>query len=92
MENHVADIRHKAFESTPGDISNCSDNSEQFIFEPDNQLQNEFFDNNRTLSMEGCYLYRFIKTVNVINFYDNGGGYVHQSNYTVQGFHLHLSD
>ena len=53
LENHVADIRHKAFESTPGDISNRSDYSKQFIFEPDNQLQNEFFDNNRTLSMEG---------------------------------------
>ena len=24
-------------------------------------------------------------------FYDNGGGYVHQSNDTVRGFHLHLS-
>ena len=24
-------------------------------------------------------------------FYDNGGGYVHQSNYTVRDFYLHLS-
>ena len=26
------------------------------------------------------------------NFYDNGGGYVHQSNDTVRVFHLNLSD
>ena len=25
-------------------------------------------------------------------FYDNGGGYVHQSNDTVREFHLHLTD
>ena len=42
--------------------------------------------------MEGCCLDRFINTVNVSSFYDNGGGYVHQSNDTVQDFHLHLSD
>ena len=42
--------------------------------------------------MEGCYLYRFRKTVTVGNFYDNGGGYVHQQNYTLREFHLHLSD
>ena len=42
--------------------------------------------------MESCCLDRFRKTVNVSNFYDNGGGYVHQSNDTVQEFHLHLSD
>ena len=41
--------------------------------------------------MEGCCLDRFIKTVNVSNFYDNGGGYVHQFNDTVREFHLHLS-
>ena len=41
--------------------------------------------------MEGCCLYRFRKTVNVSNFYENGGGYVHQSNGTVRDFHLHLS-
>ena len=92
LENHVSDIRHKAFESTPGDISNRSDYSKQFIFEPDNQLQNEFFDNNRTLSMEGCCLYCFRKTVNVSIFYDNGGGYVHQYIDTVQEFHLSISD
>ena len=40
--------------------------------------------------MEGCCLYCFRKTVNVINFYDNGGGYVYQSNDTVREFHLHL--
>ena len=42
--------------------------------------------------MEGCCLDRFRKTVNVSNFYDNGGGYVHQYNDTVREFHLHLSD
>ena len=42
--------------------------------------------------MEVCWLYRFRKTVNVSNFYDNGGGYVHQSNDTVREFHLYLSD
>ena len=31
-------------------------------------------------------------TFNVSNFYDYGGGYVHQSNDKVQEFHLHLSD
>ena len=42
--------------------------------------------------MEGFCLDRFIKTVNVITFYDDDGGCVHQSNGTVQEFHLHLSD
>ena len=28
----------------------------------------------------------------ISNFYDNGGGYVHQSNDMVQKFHLHLFD
>ena len=42
--------------------------------------------------MEGCCLDRFIKQGNVSSFYDNGGGYVHQSNDTVREFHLHLSD
>ena len=42
--------------------------------------------------MEGCYLDRFIKTVNVSSFYDNGGGDVHQSIDTVREFHLHLYD
>ena len=87
----VDDIRHKAFESTPGNISTWSDYAERFSFEPDGQLQNEFFDNNHTLSMEGWCLDRFIRTVNVRNFYDNGGGYVDQYNNTVQEFHLHLS-
>ena len=41
--------------------------------------------------MEGCCLYRFRKTVNVSNFYYNGGGYVHQFNDTVRDFHLNLS-
>ena len=41
--------------------------------------------------MEGCCLDCFRKTVNVRNVYDNGGGYVHQYNDTVQEFHLHLS-
>ena len=42
--------------------------------------------------MEGLYLYQFRKIVNVSNFYDNGGGYVHQSYDMVREFHLHLSD
>ena len=42
--------------------------------------------------MEGCCLDCFRKTVNIINFYDNGGGYVQQSNETVREFHLNLSD
>ena len=42
--------------------------------------------------MEGCCLDCFIKQVNVSSFYDNGGGDVHQSNDTVWGFYLHLSD
>ena len=91
-KHHVDDVRHKAFEYTPGGISIWSDYAELFSFEPDGQLQNEWFYNNRTLSMEGWCLDRFIKTVNVRNFYDNGGWYVHQSNDTVQDFHLHLSD
>ena len=42
--------------------------------------------------MEGFCLYQFRKTVNLRNFYDNGGGFVHKSNDMVQEFHLHLSD
>ena len=91
-KNHVADVRHKAFESTPGDISTWSDYAENFSFDTDSQIRNEFFDNNSTLSMEGCCLYHFIKTVNVSSFYDNDGGYVHQPNNTVREFHVHLSD
>ena len=85
-------MRHKAFESTPGDISTWSDYAERFGFDPKVQIQNEFFDNNRSLSMEGCCLDRFIKQGNVSSFYDNGGGDVHQSNDTIHDFHLHLSN
>ena len=42
--------------------------------------------------MEGWCLDRFIKTVNVRNVYDSGGGHVSQSNDTVREFHLNLSD
>ena len=91
-KHYVADVRHKAFESTPGDISTYSDHAELFIFEPGGQLHNKFFDNNHTLSTEGCCLDSFRKTVNIRNFYDNGGGYVNQSNDTVWEFHLYLSD
>ena len=80
-KHHVADVRHKAFESTPGYISTRSDYAELFVFDPDSQIQNEFFDNNHSLSMEGCCLNRFIKQVNVSSFYDYGGGDVHQSVY-----------
>ena len=37
-KNHVADVRHKAFESTPGDISTRSDYAERFGFDPDSQI------------------------------------------------------
>ena len=77
-KNYAGDVKHKAFESTPGDISTRLDYAEQFSLEPDGKMWNELFDNNRTLSVEGCYLDCFIKTVNVRNFYDNGGGYVNQ--------------
>ena len=60
-KHHVADVRHKAFESTPGDISTRSYYSEQFSFDTEGQIQNEFFDNNFTLSMEGCCLDLFIR-------------------------------
>ena len=60
-KHHVADVRHKAFEYTPGDISNRSDYDERFSFEPDGKLQNKLFDNNSTLSTEGWCLYRFKK-------------------------------
>ena len=86
-KHHVSDVRHKAFESTPCDISTRSDYSERFGFDPDSQIHNEFFDNNRSLSMEGCCLDRFIKKGNVSSFYDNGGGIVHQSNDTIREFH-----
>ena len=91
-KHHVDDVRHKAFESILDDISTWSYYSEWYSFEPDSQLQNELFDNNRTLSMECFCLDILRKTVNVSNFYENGGRYFHQSNDTVRGFCLHLSD
>ena len=91
-KNHVADVRHTSFECTPGNISTRLYYAEQFSFESDGQLQYELFDKNCTLSMEGCFLDCFRETVNVRNFYDNGGGYFHQYNDTVQEFYLHLSD
>ena len=87
-KHHVADVRHKSFESTPGDIITWSDYAEQFCFDPDGQIQNELFDNNRSLSMEGCCLYCFIKKSNESSFYDICGGDVHQYNYTVQEFYF----
>ena len=90
--HHVADVRHKAFESTPGDISTWSEYAERFGFNPDGQIQNEFFDYNRSLSIEGCCFHCFTKKVNVSSFYDNGGGDINKSNDTVQKFYLHLSD
>ena len=47
-KKHVADVRHKVFEYTPGDISTRSDYAEQFGFDPDSQIQNDFFDSNRS--------------------------------------------
>ena len=37
-KHHVADVRHKAFESKSGNISTWSDYDERFSFEPDSQL------------------------------------------------------
>ena len=91
-KHHVADVRYKSFECTTGEISTRSDYSKRFSFETCNQLQNESFDNNHTLSIEGCGLDCFRRTVNARNVYDNGGVYAHQSNDTVREFHLHLSD
>ena len=67
-KHHVADVRHKAFESTPGDIITWSDYVERFGFDTDGQIQNEFFDNNRSLSMEGFCLDCFIKQGNGSRF------------------------
>ena len=39
-KHHVADVRHKEFESTPGDISTWSDYDKRFSFDPDGQIQN----------------------------------------------------
>ena len=58
-KHHVADVRYKAF-----DISTWSDYAKLFSFDPNGQIQNELFDNNRTLSIEGCCLY----TVNISSF------------------------
>ena len=87
---HVADIRHKAFESSPGDISTRSDYAERFSFEPEGQLQSEYFTNTRTLSMEGCCLDRYDKTKNVTE--SNENNYVHEQEDTIREFYLHLSD
>ena len=35
---HVADVRHKTFESTPGEINTRSDYTKRFSFEPDGKL------------------------------------------------------
>ena len=37
-KNNVVDVRHKEFESTPGDISTRSDYAKLFSFEPDVRL------------------------------------------------------
>ena len=37
-KHHVADVRHKSFESTPGDISTRSYYAEQFSFDSDGQI------------------------------------------------------
>ena len=66
--HHVADIRHRAFESTTGDISTRSDYAELFAFDTDGQIQNKFFDKNHSLSIEGCCLYCFIKQGNISSF------------------------
>ena len=68
MKYHVADIRHKAFESVPGNINNRSYYDKWFRFETNGLSQNELFVKNITLSMEGWCLDWFRKTVNVTNF------------------------
>ena len=88
----VAKTRHEAFQSLPGHISTRSDYSERFKCEPDGQLQSEYFDNNRTLSMEGCCLDRFTTSDNVMQFLTEGGDYVPAENDQHREFHLHLSD
>ena len=52
-KNHIADVSHKSFESTPVNIITRSYYSKQFSFEPNGQLENELFVINCTLSMEG---------------------------------------
>jgi hypothetical protein len=89
---HVADDRQKAFESRPGDINTRSDYAERFGFAPDGQLQREYFDNNRTCSLEGCCLDHFVDTENVRNYMTHGGEYVSSPDDTNRVFHLHLSD
>ena len=69
-KHHVADVRHKEFDSTPGDISTRSDYAERFGFDPDGQIQNALFDNNRSLSMKGFCLDRFIKNAYIALFYE----------------------
>ena len=54
-KHHDAEVRHKSFESTPGDISTRSYYAKQFSFEIGGQLQNELFDNNRTLSTKVAF-------------------------------------
>ena len=85
-KHHVAEIKHKSFEFKPFDISTRSYYAKLFSFDINSQIQNKLFDNHGTLSMEGCCLDCFIKTVNVSIFYDNGGGYVHQYIDTVRDF------
>eukprot|EP00978_Attheya_sp_CCMP212_P017892 scaffold48234_cov60-Attheya_sp.AAC.6 len=89
---HVADVRQKAFTSTPGDISTRSDYAEKFGFAPDGQLQSLYYDKNRMLSMEGCCLDHFLPMENVMHSITNGGDYVPSPDDTNRLFHLHLSD
>ena len=61
----IAQVTIYMFESTPGDISTWSNYAERFGFDPGGQIHNELFDNNWSLSMEGCCLDRLIKQGNV---------------------------
>jgi len=88
----VAKTRHDVFQSSPGHISTRSDYAERFKCEPDGQLQSEYFDNNRTLSMEGCCLDRFTTSDNVMDYLNEGGNYIPAENDLHREFHLHLSD
>jgi hypothetical protein len=92
-KHHVADVRQKAFRSRPGDIATRSDYAEKFGFEPDGQLQGEYFSNNRSLSMEGCCLEHFLHTDNVRDtFSETPHDYVPDDSDVSKVFHSHLSD
>ena len=58
--HHVADVRHKTFESTSGDISIKSYYVKRCSFEPGGQLKNELFDKQLYL-IHGRLLFRLLQ-------------------------------